>query len=310
MLFFLVLFTSALNIFGQNWPMESSIWFYNETTIFPQHPLSKVSGYTFSKDTIIDDFHCSIIESNQSSDRFVLCDSGGTQLFILLNDSLYPWLDFSLSAGDTMKHVIWLFGEWYSEPIDSFIVISSKISEFVAIQQQDTLYHFKRLTPLSDPFLDSAYAIFTRPYFDYVDSVGFFNQLTFPIPEQPLYSWNDNTQFGFLRCYSDNTREWKNRIFMEYSIEDCAYKSPPVGLNTSPSAQYKISPNPIENEFQISGLNYAVEYSISLRDIHGIKKILQPISKNHFNISYLTSGMYFLWINSEEESKFFKIHKL
>jgi hypothetical protein len=131
---------------------------------------------------------------------------------------------------------------------------------------------------------------------------------------QDVQSWltNPSTNFGWILLGTESVNQTAKRI---NSREN---SSSPISLevtfiNTTTSLKelsnndLKISPNPVNDEFTISGLSSFSD--VELFDLNGSKKALEYLGNGKYNISFLDRGIYFLKVQSSEKAITKKIVK-
>lgn len=109
---------------------------------------------------------------------------------------------------------------------------------------------------------------------------------------------NDNQAF---RCIiSDVGCEDTSDVATLYIIDDAS-------INSQLETSLILSPNPISNDFSISGIEQIV--SLSLKDVSGKLIKTFDVQEKNYSISNLTSGVYFLEVSDEKRTYMIKVIK-
>ena len=118
------------------------------------------------------------------------------------------------------------------------------------------------------------------------------------------YTWPVNNQtYTQSGVYTDtlvNAAGCDSILTLNLSIEY-------TGLDEQNQVNVLVSPNPITNDFSISGIEQIV--SLSLKDVSGKLIKTFDVQEKNYSISNLTSGVYFLEVSDEKRTYMIKVMK-
>lgn len=118
------------------------------------------------------------------------------------------------------------------------------------------------------------------------------------------YTWPVNnqtyTQSGIYVDTLINAAGCDSLITLNLSLEY-------TGLDEQNQVNVLVSPNPISNDFSISGIEQIV--SLSLKDVSGKLIKTFDVQEKNYSISNLTSGVYFLEVSDEKRTYMIKVMK-
>jgi hypothetical protein len=293
----------CLNCSGQSWTPKVAYWIYSAGYMFSSAEIR----LSYLQDTLINGQNCQILKRDVIlydyinkiynnavwSNEVTYFNSGVTYI---LNDNKFDTLYyFSAKKNDKYK-----FTSKLSQPGDSgyAVVVDTGIVELnsVKLKWLAVDYNFKRQTnnyKLRDTIIEK------------IGSINYYY-----LPWDYINGMVDGNEGGSLKCYHDSTFG----VFNKNRSSNCTFDLS-LGISNLNTIDFKIFPNPIDNELNITlvnnhNINTLQIYSCQGQLVHS--SILQPSQTSYkINTSTWISGIYFIIIKSDiglMKSKIIIIH--
>lgn len=185
-------------------------------------------------------------------------------------------------------------------PWESFQQVSLRNALGAEIYTKDDLHEEEEWTEIND----STYRLRLYEIYDIIDyGYSISHTIYFTLHELAEVS-TFNTYLNLKTSDSNGFVSLINSDTSRFNIIST------VGIDESHNFDISVYPNPVTNQFQISGVNTVDINSIQIFDMTG--SVAETFSGNEtfFDISHLPSGSYFVRLTGDRVSKTEKINKL
>jgi|GEM_PF-973014 len=286
----LFLFFSAFNIFTihcqSKWLDPEAVWYYSTPYAYIQsEACTKVE---VKGDTLIQGLTCkALLFKNTETDRVVSTEylhfrNDSVLYYNYYDKSFHTLYDFTAKVGDTVTVHKNKFkptdGFLWSDSIDSFQYILSGID---SIQVSETWLKRQKIKPVDNDSWLFASSYDTVAYIvENIGSTGYF------FGRVPYVTTMEN--IGMLRCYSDQTLQFKNPNWDKACDFVNALVEPQIST-------IRLYPNPANKEINIESTDNKSILSVEIMDVDG--RCLKQMEINNrmakIDVSNLSSGIYF-----------------
>lgn len=272
---------------------SQSKWFAPEAVWYYSTPYAYLHSEACTKvevkgDTLIQGFTCkALLFKNTETDRVVSTEylhfrNDSVLYYNYYDKSFHTLYDFTAMVGDTVTVHKNKFkptdGFLWSDSIDSFQYI---ISEIDSIQVSETWLKRQKIKPVDHDSWVFASSYDTATYIvEKLGTTGYF------FGRVPYVTMMEN--IGMLRCYSDQTIQFKNPNWDKACDFVNALVEPQIST-------IRLYPNPANKEINIESTDNKNILSVEIMDIDGRCLKLTDVNyvKTKIDVSNLSSGIYF-----------------
>ncbi len=300
-LFISFLFSSICAIRAQSWCHQGAEWYY--TKISQSQPT--YLKITYAGTVTVNSYTCQQLDclygTLNSSNMPVYSSTSACYYTYISNNIVYLAID-NTSTFDTLYNFDAVPGDKWLLPDNNVIGLSCVKSKLTVadtghrVIQGVNLKWLKVTISNGSPILDTIYERFGLKQNFY---------LSFDV----CSSSHDNWAGGPLRCYSDNQiSNYKNVSFAcDYLPSSTSVKENEIGDD-----EISFFPNPVSNKLNLTLKQTKFKsYKIVIINYLGeiVHQLNDPISTQNIDVSFLTTGIYYLKVYDDRKQKTYKMIK-